>query len=122
MLNINNLKGKKNMKPDFTTISRWALIGGIILAIIAGFADIPALPVVLFVLGLIVGFLNVKEKESTPFLVAAIALLLIGVAGLQLGGLTPIVASILNNFIAFMAAAALVVAIKQIMVIAKPTF
>ena len=109
------------MKPDLTTIGHWALIVGIGLAIIAGFAVIPALPIVLFVLGLIVGLLNVKEKESTPFLVAAIALLLIGVAGLQLGGLTPIIASILNNFIAFMAAAALVVAIKQILAVAKPT-
>jgi len=108
-------------KYDITTTGHWALIIGIILAVIAGFTVIPALPVILFVLGLIVGLLNIKEKESTPFLVAAIALLLIGVAGLQLGGLTPIVASILNNFIAFMAAAALVVAIKQVLAVAKPT-
>jgi len=109
------------MKPDLTTIGHWALIVGIGLAIIAGFAVIPALPVILFVLGLIVGFLNIKEKESTPFLVAVIALLLIGVAGLQLGQLTPVVVSILNNFIAFVAAAGLVVALKQILTIVKPT-
>ncbi len=109
------------MKPDFITIGHWALIIGIGLAIIAGFAAIPALPIALFVLGLIVGFLNIKEKESTPFLVAVIALLLIGVAGLQLGQLTPLVVSILNNFIAFLAAAGLVVAIKQVLALVKPT-
>jgi len=109
------------MKLDLTTIGHWALIIGIVIAVIAGFAVIPALPVVLFVLGLIVGFLNIKEKESTPFLVAVIALLLIGVAGLQLGKLTPVVISILNNFIAFLAAAGLVVALKQVIAIVKPT-
>ena len=106
---------------DLVKIGHWALIIGIVLAVIAGFTAIPALPVVLFVLGLIVGFLNIKEKESTPFLVAVIALLLIGVAGLQLGRLTPIVVSILNNFIAFLAAAGLVVALKQVLAIVKPT-
>jgi len=104
-----------------TIFGHWALVIGMILAVIAGFADVPFLPMILFVLGLIVGFLNVKEKESTPFLVAVIALLLIGVAGLQLGGLTPVIASILNNFLAFMAAAALIVALKQVLAVAKPT-
>jgi len=108
------------MKLDITTIGHWALIAGMILAIIAGFATIPALTIVLFVLGLIVGFLNIKEKESTPFLVAVIALLLIGVAGLQLGKLTEIVIPILENFIALVAAAGLVVALKQVIVLAKP--
>lgn len=104
-----------------TTVGHWTLIIGMILAVIAGFTVIPSLPVILFVLGLIVGLLNIRERESTPFLVAVIALLLIGVAGLQLGRLTPVIASILNNFIAFMAAAGLVVAIKQVLAVAKPT-
>lgn len=102
-----------------TILGHWALIIGMLLAVIAGFTAIPSLPIVLFVLGLVVGLLNIKEKESTPFLVAVIALLLIGVAGLQLGG--AVVALILNNFIAFMAAAGLVVALKQILAVAKPT-
>jgi len=106
---------------ELVKIGHWALIIGIILAVLAGFVAIPSLPVVLFVLGLIVGVLNIKEKESTPFLIAVIALLLIGVAGLQLGRLTPVVVSILNNFIAFVAAAGLVVALKQVIAIVKPT-
>lgn len=109
------------LKYNLTTIGRWALIGGLALAALAGFSAIPYLLVILFVLGLIVGFLNVKEKESIPFLVAAITLLLIGVGGLQLGKLTQVIASILENFIAFIAAAGLVVAIKQVIVVAKPT-
>ncbi len=106
---------------NLVTIGHWALIGGLILAVLAGFAVIPQLTLILFVLGLIVGFLNVTETESTSFLVAVIALLLIGVAGLQFGEVTPVIASILNNFIAFVAAAGLVVAVKQIVAVAKPT-
>ena len=106
---------------NLVTIGHWSLLEGIVLAVLSGFAAIPKLAIVLFVLGLIVGFLNVTETESTPFLVAVIALLLIGVAGLQIGELTGVVASTLTNFISFVAAAGLVVAIKQVLTVAKPT-
>lgn len=99
---------------DFTKIGHWAFLGGIVLAIAAGFANLPYLPVALSILGLIVGFLNVKEKESTRFLVAVITLLVIGVAGLEFGKLSSVIAPILSSFIAFVSAAGLVVAIKQV--------
>jgi uncharacterized membrane protein YccC len=103
---------------NLTFLGHWAFLIGIILAVLAGFTAIPSLPIILFILGLIVGFLNVTEKESTPFLVAMIALLMVGVAGLQFGG--EVLASILNNFIAFVSAAGLVVALKQVLAAAKP--
>lgn len=101
-------------------LGRWAILIGIILAVLAGFAEIPNLAIILFVLGLAVGFLNIKEKESVPFLIAVIALLVIGLSGLQLGNATPMVVSILNNFIAFISAAGLVVALKQVLGAVKP--
>lgn len=107
------------MKYNLVNIGHWALVFGLVLAISAGFATIPFLAAVLFILGLIIGFLNVTEKESTPFLVAVIAFLLIGVAGLQLEQSIPLISSILNNLIALMSAAGLVVAIKQVLSIAK---
>jgi len=99
------------------SLGHWALIIGIALAVMAGFTAIPSLPAALFILGLLVGLLNIKEKESTPFLVAVITLLLIGMAGLQIGG--EVTALILNNFIAFMAAAGLIVALKQVLTAAR---
>ncbi len=101
-------------------IGRWALIIGIILAILAGFTEIPSAVYILGILGLIVGFLNIGEKESTPFLVAVIALLVIGLSGLQIGKVTLLVVSILNNFIIFVAAAGLIVALKQALAVVKP--
>lgn len=112
---------KKQKTMKLTLVGRWAVIIGIILAILAGFAEIPSLGIILFVLGLIVGFLNIGEKESTPFLIAVITLLLVGVAGLQFGAVTGTVASILENFLAFVSAAALVVALKQILGVVKPS-
>lgn len=102
---------------DFTKIGHWSFIGGLVLAALAAFVQVPNLALILFALGLVVGFLNIKEKENVPFLISVIALLVIGVAGLQLGQLTPTVSGILNNFIAFISAAGLVVAIKQVLVI-----
>lgn len=101
---------------NLTKIGHWSFLGGIVLAILAGFANIPSLPAVLFILGLVVGFLNVKERKSAHFLVAVITLLVVGVASLEFGKLSPVVTPILQSFIAFVAAAGLVVAIKQIWV------
>ncbi len=101
-------------------VGRWSFIIGLILAVLVGLAtDIPGAAAIIFILGLLVGLLNVPEKESTGFLVAVIALLTLGVAGLQLGTFTPLVSNILVQFIAFVSAAALVVAVKQALTYAK---
>ena len=105
---------------DLTRVGHWAFLGGLVLAILAGFTAVPYLAILLFVLGLIVGFLNIKEKESTRFLVAVITLLLVGVASLEFGKLTPVITSVLTSFIAFVSAAGLVVAIKQVWATGQP--
>ena len=64
-------------------MGRWAFIVGLVLAILAAYISISNVALILFVLGLIAGFLNVSEKESHQFLLGVVALLLVGVAGLQ---------------------------------------
>ncbi len=103
------------MNMNLTQIGHWAFLAGIALAVLAGFVNLSFLPVILFVLGLIVGFLNIKEKKSSGFLIAVITLLLIGMAGLEFGKLSSITNSILSSFIAFVSAVGLVVAVKQIL-------
>ena len=101
-------------------IGKWTFIIGLIIAVIAGFITTYAIifALVLFVLGLIVGFLNITEKESTKFLIATIALLTGGIASisaLSMLGVSIIYANtIIGNFIAFVSASALVVAIKAV--------
>lgn len=101
-------------------VGRWAFLIGMLISVLVGLAtEIPGAAAIIFLLGLLVGLLNVPEKESTPFLVAVIALLILGVAGLQLGVLTLLISNILTQFISFVSAAALVVAIKQTLTFAK---
>jgi hypothetical protein len=106
---------------NLSAIGHWSFIIGIILAVLAGLVTIPSSLLILFVLGLIVGLLNISEKESSSFLIAVIALVVIGVAGLQFGGLTVIAGSMLENFLSFVSAAGLIVALKEVISAATPS-
>ena len=102
-------------------IGSWAFMIGIVLAILAGLMpamQTPTVTWVLVILGLIVGFLNITERETVEFLVAAVALLIVGSAG-SLPALGTIILSVLENIVAFVAPAALVVAIKSIYSLAQ---
>ena len=76
----------------------------------------------LVVLGLIVGLLNVTERETTPFLVAAAALMLTGLSGDTLSNI-PKIGSYLSGIVVqiavFVTPAAIVVALKAIQSLAK---
>lgn len=101
------------MKND--QIGGWAFIIGLVIAILAGLINLGWAPIALVVLGLIVGLLNIKDKEVVNFLIASIALLLAGTAGL---GVIPafggFLSGILTNLIAFVAPAVIIVAVREI--------
>ncbi len=107
-------------------LGQWAFVGGVVIALLLGF--VPQwqgqLTLLLVVLGLVVGFLNVTEKETTPFLVAAIALLATGVAKDKLALIPPdalgnFLVSAVANVNVFVAPAAILVALKAIWALAK---
>ena len=100
-------------------IGKWAFIIGLVLAVIAGIIEgtyaIPYLTLILVVLGLIVGFLNIHEKNEIRLLVALVTLVSVGSATvLVIPTIGAYLDAILINFIAFVGAAALVVSIKAI--------
>jgi hypothetical protein len=76
----------------------------------------------LVILGLIVGLLNITQEEVSNFLIAAIALILVGTIG---GGLSTIpaigvsLAAIVSNIAVFVVPAALVVSLKAVWSLAK---
>jgi uncharacterized membrane protein YccC len=115
-------------------VGGWAFILGVVIAIIAGLVSTFAFSalasgaayvlLVLVVLGLIVGFLNVKDKEVVNFLIAAIALMAVGTANLgtidkAIPLLGTLVQTIVQYIAAFVAPAALVVALEEVYSIAK---
>lgn len=98
---------------------------GLIVAIVAGL--VPGLEItsavgltvvaVLAILGLVVGLINLTDKETVPFLVSTIALTVsAGTLGAILGtvGVIGIITSILYYIVAFVAPAAIVVSLKAI--------
>lgn len=106
------------------SIGSWSFIIGLAIALIVGFFGEASgiIVTILVVLGLIVGFLNVTEKEVHGFLVASIALLLAGGTGNLMGAVPavgPFLAQILTNFAIFVAPAAVVVAVKELIGLAK---
>lgn len=111
------------MKDGVNSIGPWAFILGLVLAILAGFVTMPdqTIVLVLAVLGIIVGILNVSDKEVVPFLVAALTFML---AASSLGivfsavGVTQL-NTVMNYIGVFVAPAGAVVAIKALYGITK---
>ncbi len=112
------------------TIGSWAFILGVLIAVVGGavggyaVAYAPWITLVLVILGLVVGFLNISQKEANDFLIAAIALSLVGVGAnaAQLSTIPAIgsvVQAIVVNIAVFVAPAALVVALKAVWNLAK---
>ncbi len=111
---------------DLDLIGKWAFIVGLVVAVLAALVTTignSTTLVILFILGLVVGFLNIDKKKNTEFLVSVIALLMVGSLGaLAVGQLATTVGylqAMLNNFTAFVAASALVVSMKAIIVTSK---
>jgi len=101
-------------------IGKWAFIIGLVVSVIAGIVSIGTTGLTwLVVLGIVVGFLNVTNKEVTGFLIATIALMMVGSVGLSLPAIGSFVTSILSAFTAFVAGAALIVAVKEVFSITR---
>ena len=109
--------GGDNM--DLEQVGKWAFLIGLGICLITGFFPVPMAALVLFGLGLIVGFLKIGTKKTEHFLIATIVLLVLGVASIEalsiLGtSISSAINTILASFIAFVGASALVVAVKII--------
>lgn len=64
-------------------LGKWAFLIGILLAIIVGlFGSMTSTVLaILLIIGVVVGLLNIASKEATPFLLAAISLVLVAALG-----------------------------------------
>jgi len=115
---------RRRIKKNKFRVGEWAFIAGVLIAILTGAFGITleagTVASILVILGIIVGFLNITKREMTDFLVAALALLLAGSAGLEklplIGG---IIGPILLNIATFVAPAVIIVALKAIYELAK---
>ena len=101
-------------------LGAWAFLAGVILAVIFGFLPGYAwVAIALFVIGIVIGLLNVTDTEVNQFLLAAVALVIVAnFAGESLGAL-PYVDQIFANLIALFVPAAVIVALKSVFSVAR---
>jgi len=129
---------------EMEKIARWAYIAFVVIAIVMGLAigymaysadyhwadpgvaDTNGwVTLIMLILGIIIGLTSITEREVTPFLIATIALIVATVTNVW-GPLSNIhellyywATAILNYIVAFAAPAAVIIAIKSLLPIAK---
>ena len=109
---------------DLEKIGKWSFIGGLVIVLLTGLFAVPMAALGLFMIGLVVGFLNITAKETEKFLIATIALVVLGVGSIQtlsvLGAtISAALNTILASLIAFAGASTLVVSVKAIIEMGK---
>ncbi len=106
-------------KVELHRLAHYAFFVGLLICIVAGFFRNVVAPEVLIttlvILGFLVGLFNLTAKETVPFLVASIALMLAGIVNLGLiPGLGLYLRSILSNIVVFVVPAAILLGMKTI--------
>ncbi len=111
---------KKRKTPlELHRLAHYTFFVGLLVAIVAGlFRNIfrpEVLVTTLVILGFIVGLFNLTAKETMPFLIAAVALMLAGIVNLGLiPGVGLYVRSILSNIVVFVVPGAILVGLKTV--------
>jgi len=108
-------------------VGSWAFIIGVVVALLIGIfskAGVlnPVATSVLIILGLIVGLLNVTGRETTPFLLASLSLVIVSFMGgpilVGVAGIGPALQNVLNAITTFVIPATIIVALKAIYALA----
>jgi hypothetical protein len=114
-------KKKSSLKSsvELHKVAHYTFFVGLLIAIVTGLfrnlLEPEVLVTTLVILGLIVGLFNLTAKETTPFLTAAIALMLAGIVNLGLiPGVGIYLRSILSNIVVFVVPGAIIVGMKAI--------
>jgi hypothetical protein len=124
LTNLIQNKGKGGYYILLSKIGFFAFVIGFIIAIIGGIVapSNTAIVIILVILGLLIGFLNISAGETLLFLVATIALIVVGqvFAPLTILSVGKFLDQILSYVATLMAPAAVVVAVKALWNVGKP--
>jgi len=101
-------------------LGSWAFLIGVILAVIFGVVGGGTwLPILLIVLGLVIGLINITDKEVIPFLWAGTVLVIVSAFGGQVFNNIGFMAAILANLLMLFVPATIIVALKSVFSMAK---
>jgi len=103
------------------TIGSWAFLIGVILAVIFAltgvFSDV--IMWVLVIIGIIVGFLNIADEESEPFLISGAVLIIASAFGRDVVGINEWFRRILDAMLLIFVPATIIVAIRNVFTLAR---
>ena len=113
---------KRRKLSGWGIIGAWSFIIGLIVALLMGIFSSTQIPnstttIVLLVLGLIVGLLNINDKEIMPFLIAGIAFMLAATISTVVP--FPWIPRVMANIAVFILPAVVVGSFKAIYILAK---
>ena len=133
---MNQMNQSKRIPRPQTDKPKWnlrAVIGmiaffsGMILAGLAGifWRNVAGISLALVILGIVVGVLNISDREIMPFLVSAIALVVVGSGSFTvlnniLDGFGTVLNGIVGHVATFMVPAAIINAVRSMWRLAQP--
>ncbi len=107
-------------------VGSWSFLIGIILAVVLGLGFAGAyhatLLWVVFLLGIVVGLLNIAHDEVGSFLTGGTILVLVSFLGVQVGvfeGVAPVIGNVLKGILTLFVPATIIVALKSVFVLAR---
>ena len=113
-------------KSSSALVGSWSFLIGVILAVLLGLGWAgPYKPTVIwlvFLLGIVVGLLNVTHGEAHTFLNAGTILALVSYLGLQVGvfeGVAPVLEGVLRSILALFIPATVIVALRAVFAVAR---
>lgn len=109
----------KKVATSFHRLAHYSFFAGLLICIVAGLFHSRLTPGVLIttlgLLGFIVGLFNLTAKETVPFLLAAVALMLAGIVNFSyIPGVGEYMVAMLQNIVVFVAPGAVIVSMKTI--------
>jgi len=99
----------------------WAFLIGVILAVVIGFLGLldSTWTWILVVIGLIVGFMNITEDETQPFLMSGAVLIIASAFGAEAISAVTLLENVLQTLLLIFVPAVVIVAIKHTFSMAK---
>ena len=142
MFELNRNLNKKLLKVDYLLITievivmakkissnlvgSWSFLVGLVLAVLLGLGFTGAYQStilwVVFLLGIVVGLLNVTTTEVSAFLTSGTVLVLVSYLGIQVGtfdAIAPPIGNVLRGILTLFVPATIIVALRSVFVLAK---
>lgn len=107
-------------------VGSWAFLVGLVLAVLLGLGFTGAYQAtmlwIVFLLGLVVGLLNIASDEVSAFLTSGTVLVLVSFLGVQVGvfdEVAPMIGNVLRGVLTLFVPATIIVALRAVFVLAR---